>query len=325
MLISRIVKYRAFHWPQRGRCRARCFVPDAQTWQGPRIDPTGERFFVWPNSRRPLSWRPPSRVPRRCLRSGSCCPPPTAPGTGAPQCSHRSRYHQPLRCRSVTFRLRLCIPIPPTPPIAPPPGGDYSAGTVCSWGGCSVVAAGDCHARSAQCGAGGWPGSRDNRASGTRVSSLTPDRFVAPVGTQVLLKAGVVGADGYLAANQRIEWSVARNGSRPTRRHGTRRSDPTPGMVAGSAKDRRMDGHGYHGVFPRHIGRKSARSERRLANRSWRNVGSRLASATEGTSRVTAYAPDQREFNQATRPFIGSMPSGSSRHPPWPSLGGRKF
>ncbi|MGA2063865.1 MAG: hypothetical protein ABSG86_02800 [Thermoguttaceae bacterium] len=38
---------------------------------------------------------------------------------------------------------------------------------------------------------------------------LTPHRMVAPIGSQVVLMAGVQGCDAYLRTNRRLEWSIA--------------------------------------------------------------------------------------------------------------------
>jgi hypothetical protein len=42
---------------------------------------------------------------------------------------------------------------------------------------------------------------------------VTPDRVLAPVGSEVVLKAGICGADGYLLANQRVEWLLSPGGT----------------------------------------------------------------------------------------------------------------
>ena len=42
---------------------------------------------------------------------------------------------------------------------------------------------------------------------------ITPDRVLAPVGSEVVLKAGICGADGYLIANQRMEWLLSSGGA----------------------------------------------------------------------------------------------------------------
>lgn len=38
---------------------------------------------------------------------------------------------------------------------------------------------------------------------------LSPRRIIAPVGTEVVVTAGVCGPDGYLYANERVEWQIA--------------------------------------------------------------------------------------------------------------------
>jgi uncharacterized repeat protein (TIGR01451 family) len=42
---------------------------------------------------------------------------------------------------------------------------------------------------------------------------ITPDRVMAPVGSEVVLKAGICAADGYLLADRRVEWSLSRDGA----------------------------------------------------------------------------------------------------------------
>lgn len=45
----------------------------------------------------------------------------------------------------------------------------------------------------------------------THALVLTPYKVVAPVGSEVVLLAGVCGQDGHLSANQRVEWSLSPN------------------------------------------------------------------------------------------------------------------
>lgn len=42
---------------------------------------------------------------------------------------------------------------------------------------------------------------------------ITPSRVLAPVGSEVILKAGVCNKDGYLRTNRRIEWMLGQEGS----------------------------------------------------------------------------------------------------------------
>ena len=39
-----------------------------------------------------------------------------------------------------------------------------------------------------------------------------PSGLIAPVGSEMLLKASICSGQGYLLANQRVDWSIARNG-----------------------------------------------------------------------------------------------------------------
>ncbi|HYO25606.1 MAG TPA: hypothetical protein VEQ85_11745 [Lacipirellulaceae bacterium] len=42
--------------------------------------------------------------------------------------------------------------------------------------------------------------------------SITPERVLAPVGSEVVLKASICTAEGYTLADQRVEWMLGRNG-----------------------------------------------------------------------------------------------------------------
>ena len=121
---------------------------------------------------------------------------------------------------------------------------------------------------------------------------LVPRATVAPIGAEVVLLAGVAGSDGYLRTNERVEWSIA------------------PGS-AGEFVD--VNPAGICDVFvgdftrprkltPTFAVGSTSRSNLRLtrgtpdptddvlvhSGQTWITV----TSATEGTSYVTAYAPD---------------------------------
>src|SRR5215217_1374890 len=52
------------------------------SWQGPRIDPTGERLLAWPNEPPPAVVAPPGFVPQPApLGAAVIAPPPTLPGS----------------------------------------------------------------------------------------------------------------------------------------------------------------------------------------------------------------------------------------------------
>ncbi|MBX3425142.1 MAG: hypothetical protein KF688_05630 [Pirellulales bacterium] len=42
--------------------------------------------------------------------------------------------------------------------------------------------------------------------------TITPERILAPVGSEVVLKSGICTADGYTLADQKVEWMLGRNG-----------------------------------------------------------------------------------------------------------------
>ncbi len=115
----------------------------------PRIDPTGERVFIWPQNQ------------------------PTAivPGVG-----------------SVQAPPVLTDPVFPAPAL--PPGVPASVPVA---GGPPVVGPGIAVA--------------EDRLS------ITPDRILAPVGTEVILRAGICAKEGFLLTDQKVEWLLAREGA----------------------------------------------------------------------------------------------------------------
>ena len=42
--------------------------------------------------------------------------------------------------------------------------------------------------------------------------TITPDRVLAPVGSEVVLRAGICVREGHLLANQRVEWTLSDQG-----------------------------------------------------------------------------------------------------------------
>ena len=185
------------------------------SWQGPRIDPTGEQSFAWPNQPPPAVVAPPGLPPGSCAALGR-------------RSLHRRRacrsvrpqllqdLRSPRRCRLAMCKRRPFIliqhhrrsflrrrsipPVPYAPATAIP-------GTVSP----SLPAATVTPAVPIVAPVAGAPPAPTTPPGSTFVR-LTPDRLVAPVGTEVFLKAGVAAPDGTLTPNERIEWSVARNG-----------------------------------------------------------------------------------------------------------------
>jgi uncharacterized repeat protein (TIGR01451 family) len=130
---------------------------------------------------------------------------------------------------------------------------------------------------------------------------VTPNQILAPVGTEVVLKAGICGADGYLRTDRRVEWLLSRDGS---------------GQFVDLGFRDEHDVFRWHDDIPRKIdnwyaiGATSYNTEVLQRGNldpsddvvvqdgeAWISV----TSATEGTSHVTAYAPDidAWQFRQA--------------------------
>jgi uncharacterized repeat protein (TIGR01451 family) len=131
---------------------------------------------------------------------------------------------------------------------------------------------------------------------------ITPDRVLAPVGSEVALKAGICGADGYMHTDRRVEWLLSRDGA---------------GQFVDLGDRNEVDVFRWPWDTPRKVdnwyaigstayaptcltrGTPDPRDDLQIvAGEAWITV----TSATDGTSRVTAYAPavGNWQFRQAT-------------------------
>ncbi len=125
-----------------------------------------------------------------------------------------------------------------------------------------------------------------------------PDRLVAPVGSEILLKAGICGADGYLIANQRVDWSVARNGVGQFSEMGLRDPSQLLGWWEAPQKIDDWSATSTTAYVPISLNTNTPDPNDDVQiqrGESWIT----LTSAAEGTSIITAYAPAFSEFNQA--------------------------
>ncbi len=203
-----------------------CAAPMAgcASWQGPRIDPSGERIFIWPN-------QAPAPV---------AAPPVTSPFDPAP----------PVGAPIVTApppgaTVIQAPPVAPIAPITPPTGigapmGNVQAPPVYSdptpVPGAAVPAGGgmwnpfapNVVAPPAVTAPGvpaatplplttmrpaGVPGVAtplgNVAPSGVPYLRVTPNGIMAPVGTEVVLKASICNCDGTALVNRRVEWGIA--------------------------------------------------------------------------------------------------------------------
>jgi uncharacterized repeat protein (TIGR01451 family) len=128
---------------------------------------------------------------------------------------------------------------------------------------------------------------------------LTPDRLVAPIGTQVVLKAAVAGVDGNLIPNERIEWSVARNGIGQLGDMGVHDIRQFFGWWEAPQRIDDWSAVGRTAYMPvsLDVGAADPSNDVQIERgQSWVT----LTSCAEGTSLVTAHAPSLCEYNQAT-------------------------
>ena len=135
-------------------------------------------------------------------------------------------------------------------------------------------------------------------AYGREYLRVTPERLVAPVGTEILLKAGICGADGYLIANERVDWSIARNGVGQFTDMGIRNSSQLFSWWEAPQKVDDWSAVGRTVYVPVSLNATTPDPNDDVQisrGESWVT----LTSLAEGTSIVTAYAPNLCGSNQS--------------------------
>ncbi len=120
---------------------------------------------------------------------------------------------------------------------------------------------------------------------------ITPERLLAPVGSEVVLRAGVCATNGYLRTNERIEWMLDRAGTGQIVTVGNRGELDFARMPWNMP--RKVDNYfaiGATSPFVQHLDRGTPNPADDIPIRKgdgWITI----SSPTEGTSYVTAYAP----------------------------------
>lgn len=217
----------------------------------PRIDPTGESLFVWPGQQ-PAVTNP-------------FAPPPALAVTSTPgNIVAPPVYSDPAN--PGTF----APPAATFPAVAAAPGAATAAVSPPNVVGTTVAASA--------------PGPQDTL-------TLSPNRVLAPVGSEVILRAGVCSSSGYYIVNQRVEWMIDRAGPGQIVTVGER--GHLDMFRCPQNTPRKIDNwYAIGATIPYHVclDRGTAETTDDLQIRpgeAWVSV----SSATEGTSYVTAYSP----------------------------------
>ncbi len=122
--------------------------------------------------------------------------------------------------------------------------------------------------------------------------TITPDRVLAPVGSEVILKAGLCTRDGYLLTDSKVDWLIARDTVGEIVSLGGRGWKRNPLLPWNKSKkiDNQV-GTGYTAKVPLQITRGTADPTDDVQvepGEAWASV----TSPVEGTTRVTAVAPE---------------------------------
>jgi uncharacterized repeat protein (TIGR01451 family) len=264
-------------------CGAVCAViaSGCASWQLPRIDPSGQSLFIWPNQAPlPIAVAAPSPA----IPVGAPVP---APAVAAPLPTNIQAAPvypdvptAPLAPGAAPVLSTISNPLTPTivgPPVAVtsgPPGSSL-AQPVSPAG---AIPIGVDHLR------------------------ITPDRVMAPIGSEVVLKAGICAADGYLLTDRRVEWSLSRDGAGHFVDIGERGEVDLfrwPWDTPRKIDNWYAIGSTSYAPYCVHRGTPDASDDVQVVRgEAWITV----SSAAEGTSHVTAVAPDVAnwQFRQAT-------------------------
>ncbi|MEM6654512.1 MAG: hypothetical protein AAF596_01790 [Planctomycetota bacterium] len=167
----------------------------------PRIDPSGDRFLIFPSQEPPAVAPLGQAVPGFDTPGGFAS---TLSNIAAPPAFASGQSSGPLGLgvfgtggavdRAVNGPVVVGPPagVPqPGAPVAVTPGTQPPGPIRSRLTGCDLFS---------------------DRVRGDRVV-ITPQRVLAPVGTEVIVRAGVCGEDGYLRTNRRIDWLLAKQGA----------------------------------------------------------------------------------------------------------------
>jgi len=284
-------------------------VAGCAAYQGPRIDPTGERLFVWPGDPQPIAAAPTTFAPPP-PGAVVAAPPPGAVVVAPPPAPVVAVQPQPRVVPSSPFGNVVAPPVYSDPPgtvattpfvgpanaVPPPPP---VVGPIASLPAPPAPLAGPALPPPPPVGPPIMAPPTPVAPAGVEHVVVRPNGIIAPVGTEMILKGYILTAEGFMLPNQRMDWAIACNG------------------VGQFAEMGFRDRGQFFGWWesPRRIDDRNATTNTALIpitlntstpnpcddvpierGESWVTV----TSAQEGISVVTATAPGLCQFNQAS-------------------------
>ncbi|QEG34901.1 COG1361 family protein [Bythopirellula goksoeyrii] len=213
----------------------------------PRIDPSGERCFIWPNQQTVDVVPATSTV-------GNPFAPPVFTDPVFPQAT--------MPVAGAAIASPMAAPVLPSNQVMPP-NQVLPPNTVAS-----------------------------------ETLTITPERVLAPIGSEVVLKAGICTDDNYLITDQKIEWLVARQNAGEIVELGGKGICRNPLMPWN--KPKKIDnqyGIGYTAAIPLTLDRGTGNPSDDVAiepGHAWASI----TSPVEGSSHITAVAPVVKGLSQ---------------------------
>jgi uncharacterized repeat protein (TIGR01451 family) len=217
---------------------ALCAVAGSGCASCPRIDPSGERCFIWPNQQQQQQSIPVVPI------AGNATAPPVLTDPIFPQ--------PPVVTPPVVASTTSAATVPPPPPIPTTP---------------------------------------------SETMAMTPDRVLAPVGSEVVLRTGICN-EGYLVTCEKIDWIIQRGSAGSIVQMGGRGMCNTPLLPWN--KPKKIDsqlGVGYTAHVPLTIDRGTNDPSDDVQiepGHAWASI----TSPVEGTSYVTAVSQAMRDWPQ---------------------------
>lgn len=177
------------------------------------------------------------------------------------------------------------VDVPPVlagqaPPVVPPPAPAVPGGAPIAFG--SVPAG---------------PVAQTAQPPADEKLSITPSRLLAPVGSEVILKAGVCSKKGYLRTNRRIEWMLGQEGTGQFVTVGEQ-GEMDMLRLPWQRPNKQDNAYAVGYTTPFHVclrrGNEDASDDVQVERgEAWIT----LTSASEGVSYVTATAPESHDWN----------------------------